>query len=128
MILVYEIIHRSVVPAIRYLIADNLVKKHNLTQRDAAIKLGITQAAISNYLRRTRATAINLSEYNGLRSLINELTITVLNNHPNDPEVIIKFTEICEKLRFNKFLCKFHKELDPNYEIRKCYACNKKLS
>jgi len=49
-----EMIVKQVLPVFRAMVAENLVNKHGLTQTEAASKLGITQAAISQYLREKR--------------------------------------------------------------------------
>ncbi len=45
---------KEIIPAIRALIAKNLCSKYGFTQVEAAKKLGITQAAISQYLSLKR--------------------------------------------------------------------------
>jgi len=49
-----EIIVWEVLPAIRREIAKSLIKNHSLTQREAAKKLGLTEAAVSRYLSGKR--------------------------------------------------------------------------
>jgi hypothetical protein len=125
MIIPYEIIFRSALPTIRFMIARKLVEEHNYTQTEAANKLGITQAAISNYIRRTRAVALNLDNNIKIRQSINEITKILVENSYNKHEITEKFTEICDYLRKNKLLCEFHKRLEPSYETEECQACNK---
>lgn len=48
---------KYILPLFRSLVAKELVNTHNLTQIEAAKKLGTTQAAISQYVRAKRATA-----------------------------------------------------------------------
>lgn len=58
-----ELITKYLLPALRALIAAKLVSKYNLTQIEAAKKMGTTQAAISYYLNSKRgAKAIALLE------------------------------------------------------------------
>lgn len=49
-----EIASKYILPFVRFFFADYLVNKMNLTQVEAAKKLKVTQAAISQYLRRKR--------------------------------------------------------------------------
>ena len=50
-----ETIGKYVLPVFRSLIAEELVHTYNLTQVEAAKRLGTTQAAISQYLNSKRA-------------------------------------------------------------------------
>ncbi len=50
-----EIIGKYALPIFRSMVAKELVQKYNLTQTEAAKKLGTTQAAISQYLSSKRA-------------------------------------------------------------------------
>jgi predicted transcriptional regulator len=51
-----ETIGKYVMPVFRSYIAKELINAHNLTQVQAAQKLGTTQAAISQYINSKRAT------------------------------------------------------------------------
>jgi predicted transcriptional regulator len=125
MILPYEIIHRSVVPAIRYMTAINLIEKHGFTQKEAASKLGVTQAAISNYVRRTRAVAVKIDSVKHVKESVEKLTELLLDGDVNNPEITETFTEICEYMRKKRLLCSFHKKMEPEYTIDKCHACDR---
>jgi len=49
-----EVVVRHLLPALRALIARELVEEHQLSQVAAARRLGITQAAVSQYLTSKR--------------------------------------------------------------------------
>jgi len=125
MLLPQEIIYRSAIPAIRYMIAKRLVEDYGMNQQQAAHILGVTQAAISNYLRRTRAIAINLNDCEEIRVSVEEVTKLLLKGGPDQPEVTEKIVYMCDHLRKNRMLCDFHKRLEPLYKIEKCHACDK---
>ena len=50
-----EIIGKYVLPIFRSMLAKELVQKYNLSQTEAAKKLGTSQAAVSQYLSSKRA-------------------------------------------------------------------------
>ncbi|MEM2760536.1 MAG: helix-turn-helix domain-containing protein [Nitrososphaerales archaeon] len=54
MLLPSEIETRFLIPAGRSLIARELIKKYNFSQENVASLLGITQAAVSNYISGNR--------------------------------------------------------------------------
>ncbi len=125
MILPYEVIYRSAIPAIRYMVAKNLIREHSFTQKEVADKLGVTQAAISNYLRRTRAVALKFDDNRDICRSVDELTEMLLEGNPNRPEVVEKITDICDYIRKHKLLCNFHKKMEPSFETDDCKACDK---
>ena len=127
MLLPYEIIHRSAIPAIRYMIAIRLVEDCGMNQQQAANVLGVTQAAISNYLRRTRAIAVNLNDNKEICESVEEVTELLLEGGPDQPKVREKIVAMCDYLRREKLLCDFHKRMEPLYNVDDCNGCNKSL-
>nr|AAR24480.1 hypothetical conserved protein [uncultured crenarchaeote DeepAnt-EC39] len=51
MLLPAEIESKSLIPALRAILAKDLAKKHNIREDQISKMLGVTQAAISNYFR-----------------------------------------------------------------------------
>jgi predicted transcriptional regulator len=63
-----EEISKSIIPTTRALLVRDLIERHNLSQVDVANRLGITQPAVSQYLRSLRGTGrtkslIKMSDY-----------------------------------------------------------------
>jgi predicted transcriptional regulator len=54
MLLPSEIEAKSLIPAIRSILATKLVEEKHFREEEVAKVLGITQAAVSNYIRGTR--------------------------------------------------------------------------
>ena len=52
-----EIIVWEVLPVIRREFAKNMIENHKLTQKKAAQKLGLTEAAVSRYVSGKRGTS-----------------------------------------------------------------------
>jgi len=57
-----ELIVWYVLPAIRREFARVLVKEFNLTQREAARKLGVTESAVSQYLKSKRGKEMKFNQ------------------------------------------------------------------
>ena len=55
-----EVVVQDILPAVRALVSKELINKHKLTQQKAAEKLGVTQAAISQYSRELRGWRVKL--------------------------------------------------------------------
>ncbi|MBU3905297.1 MAG: XRE family transcriptional regulator [Nanoarchaeota archaeon] len=54
-----EMVSQNTLPAIRALLAMELMEKYELTQGKTALKLGVSQAAVSQYTRARRGSKTN---------------------------------------------------------------------
>jgi len=96
---------KFVIPAVRALIAIQLVRKYNMTQVEAARKLGVTQPAISYYLNSKRGKIVieKIRKNKEIMELIEKLAELVYQEEP--PEEIQKvMCEICAKVKKSKGL------------------------
>ncbi len=57
-----EIFMWNVIPSIRKEIAVILIKEHNMSQREAARALGVSEAAVSQYLKNKRGKMVKFDE------------------------------------------------------------------
>ncbi len=96
-----EIFTKNFLPAIRAIIAEHLIEKHGLTQIEAAKKMGLTQAAISHYLRSKRgAKAYNLiKNHNDILSNIEKLAELIYEGKGTAKEAYEYVCKICESIR-----------------------------
>ncbi|NCO97546.1 MAG: transcriptional regulator, partial [Candidatus Aenigmarchaeota archaeon] len=66
-----EVITSSVLPAVRSIMARELLTTYKMTQQEAADILGITQAAVSQYSRQSRGSKVKMLEsQKGLMKMI----------------------------------------------------------
>ena len=87
------------IPAFRALLAKELVEKRGLSQIEVARKLGITQAAISQYihLKRGRKTIKALNDIPEVRQLISIMAVKITSSKEDEE---LDFTnEICQLCR-----------------------------
>ncbi len=103
-----EIVAKYVLPATRALIVRILIERYGYTQIIAASKLGMTQSAMSRYLTLERGTKIMLSKE--ARNFADKIASDIASNQLSDEEILIKFCEICKKIREKESLCKNHIE------------------
>ena len=123
MLLPAEIETRVSVPAIRALVARKLVKEHHMNQQDIAKALGLTQAAVSNYLRGRRGAGFSEDDLASIDGIITQIC-TLLVSGATNPKIISKFDEACQAIRHNRLLCGIHKQLDPNLDVESCHVCD----
>ncbi len=103
-----EIVIWYVLPSVRSELAKELVKL-GLSQKEAANKLGISEAAISHYIKGKRGKKIDLDKEtrNEVKRIAKEMAASDDNS-----SLILKTCEICIKIRKSELLCKLHKSLD----------------
>jgi predicted transcriptional regulator len=121
MLLPPEVESKLVLPLLRSMIVRKLVKEHGYTQEETAKALGITQAAVSNYLRKARAKAKIWEDNEFLDSATDEIVELIIKNE--NPRVIRKkMYETLLKIRKAGLLCNAHRCLEPNMD-EECDIC-----
>lgn len=95
------------IPMIRKELAEMMIKQFGLSQRETAEKLGITPAAVSQYLSHKRGKNDILDE-----SIVQHLTVSVERIIKNDGEVVVIETcRICRLIQKSKeftIICEGH--------------------
>ncbi len=116
-----ELIVWYILPAIRSSIAESMIKDYNLRQTEVAQKLGITDAAVSQYLSSKRAK-IEIKDPK-IRKQIKETTKRIVNG--GEDNIIIETCKLCDLLKNSKLLANLYKEygdgkVPPNISNLKC--------
>jgi predicted transcriptional regulator len=109
-----EVIVTTILPAIRSIITKELLSNYNLTQKEAADLLGLTQPAISQYYRESRGFKVKLLEkHPKIMKMIDDLTRDIAAERLDAKEIQAKFCFICKLIRKNKLICSLHEEIYP---------------
>ena len=118
-----EVAVKCLLPPVRAMIAKTLTTRHNLTQTEAAKRLGISQPAISLYERKMRGKAINLENDPEITKLIENFADALAKGELPRKSFIQAFCEICKTIRSKGLLCQMHKTFDPAIDVEKCELC-----
>ena len=119
---VFELGYRYLMPSIRRSIAVEL-KERGLTQEEIAKRMRVSNSAVSRYLSMERGTYIDLSEFPDVREMIKELTVNILVNELRDYELQRKILEIALYALSRRYICAFHRSIDPNVDPERCNIC-----
>jgi uncharacterized protein len=128
MISPYEIVAKSALPALRAMVARRLQENYHMTQQQVAKRLGVTQASVSNYARRTRGMMVNLESDNTVAKAADNIAKELSSNAPDQREALRSMTEVLDYIRFNHMMCTLHSDLEPGFQVEGCYACEGNLS
>lgn len=122
-ILPCEVAVKSVVPAVKALMARELVDKHGLKQYDVAEILGISQSAVSKYSGRVRGHVIEVEKVEQLQPLVSTMTLMVMNGDYQRAEFLELFCQACLMIRKTGIVCRFCRKSDQKINIEKCGFC-----
>ena len=123
MILPCEVAVKSVVPAIKALMAKELVDQHGLKQDQVAEILGISQSAVSKYSRKIRGYVIRVDNIQEITPLINGMIILLMNGTHQRTEFMQLFCQTCVAVRKTSLMCMFCEKSDPKIKIQECNFC-----
>ena len=101
-----ELIVWYMLPAIRSAIAESMIKDYKLKQTEVAQRLGVTDAAISQYLSSKRGKIVIKDPK--IKKYIKESTKRIINGKQND--IFVETCKICDILKNTKLLAELYKE------------------
>lgn len=94
-----EIIMWEIVPVIRKELAKILVKEYNFNQKKAAEILGISEAAVSQYINKKRGKKIKLDEKDVKK--IKKIAEHIVKKH-NESTVVKSICNACRTISYKK--------------------------
>jgi len=118
-----EIAVKSVIPAIRACVAKELTQTYKMRQNDVADRLGITQTAISKYVRDVRGHVVRIDQTEEIRSMMNKIVSQAANDKISRTQLTLGFCEVCKMVRRNGIMCELCKRSDPAIDIDLCKVC-----
>lgn len=102
-----ELIVWYVLPSIRRELARELVDKHHLSQAEVARRFGVTDAAISQYLKAKRGTSKeieNSGKYEEFKKEVEQAAVRIMNGS----DIVTETCRICEMVKKSGMLVKVY--------------------
>ncbi len=114
-----------IIPALRKELAKKLVKEKHLTQKRVAKLLGVSEAAVSQYLKDKRGDEVDLSTPE-IQEALNSAVEIVAEHGIENPLVMIKvIQELTKIVKDLKILCDVHKKYGAVDDD--CNVCNENI-
>jgi predicted transcriptional regulator len=107
-----------VIPALRRELAKSFVKDHKMSQKKAAEMLGITEAAISQYLKDKRGGELKFKKIE-----LDEIKKAASKVAKNPEDMMEVLYGLCVYFRNEKVICRMHKCKDKTLP-KNCSACS----
>ena len=126
MLLPAEIESKTLIPALRAILAKKLAQEHDIREDEISKMLGVTQAAISNYIRGTRgdpSLIAKLLQEKQVSVLINELCDHLSSDLAYTPSSLSKFIGLCNYIKSSLLICEIHHNLESNIDEQVCKEC-----
>jgi predicted transcriptional regulator len=126
MLLPSEIEAISVIQAIRAILARKLIKDYDLKEEVVAKVLGITQAAVSNYLRGTRGDnelISKLGTFQEVMRMVDDIARDLSANKAYTPITMAKLIELFNYMRYTYIICDVHHRIESNIDEQVCEQC-----
>lgn len=114
------VVVQYVLPAIRVLIAKELIEKHGLKRVRVAEKMGITPAAVTQYLKEIRGKrAIKIVESSGEAiKVVSKIADGLAKDEASVYDVMADICRACHIILSSGLLCEMHAEILP--ALKKC--------
>lgn len=122
MLLPSEVEAKTIIPALRSLIAKKLVNTYHLPQQKVADLLGITQAAVSNYIREVRGVSTSLMGSEEVQKLVDEIVKAILQG-VDQVTLMKKFNDAVATIKAKRLMCGLHQKLEPDLDVERCNIC-----
>jgi len=117
-----EVAVRTVSPALRALIAQTLLEKHDLKEVEVAQVLGISQSAVSKYNRRVRGTTIPIDVIPEIQTITSKMATMLLTNPVQQMEIMRLFCQACTLIRSKGLMCELCQQ-NQKPTINNCAFC-----
>jgi len=130
MLLPAEIETKTLIPALRAILAKKLMELYNIQEEDISKMLGVTQAAISNYIRGTRGNPELITKLLSIKEvsdMIDEITSNLSTNMAYTPASLSKFIGLCNYIKSSLLICDIHHNLETNIDEAVCKECENML-
>ena len=105
------------IPALRRELAKRMIKDYKLSQKKVAEYLGITESAISQYLKSKRGKEIKFTE--NQKSEIKKVASNIIEKNS---DIMKELYDLCILFRRSKVMCNLHKLHDKRIP-KNCEIC-----
>jgi hypothetical protein len=125
-----EIESKTLIPALRAILAKKLADEHKIREDEISKMLGVTQAAISNYIRGTRGDPKLIQKLvtdEQVSQMLKELSDRLASDMAYTPSSLARFISLCNYIKSSLLICEIHHNLESNIDEAICKECENML-
>jgi len=123
LILPCEVGVKTVLPAVKAIMARSIVEKHGLNEKQTADLLGLSQSAVSRYVGRGRGNLLNIEGTPEVLALIDQMVNHLIKAPDNKTEILKLFCQTCTTIREKGLMCPTCQKQMPREWAEKCFFC-----
>ena len=130
MLLPAEIESKTLIPALRAILAKTLAEKHEIREDQISKMLGVTQAAVSNYIRGTRGDPELIKKLvaeEQVFEMISEISTDLASDRAYSPSSLSKFIGLCNYIKSSLLICVIHHNFESDIDEAVCKECENML-
>jgi predicted transcriptional regulator len=115
---------KTILPAVKAIMARNIVENHGFKEKETATLLGLSQSAVSRYMTRDRGNNLNEIENTvEVKLLIDQMVTYVVKEPSKKIEVMELFCQTCKAIREKGLMCSLcRKEMSKEW-AEACVFC-----
>jgi len=125
-----EIESKTLIPALRAILAKKLSQSHNIREDKISKMLGVTQAAVSNYIRGVRGDPQLIEKLlaeEQIAQMLNELCNNLASDMAYTPSSLSQFIGLCNYIKSSLLICDIHHNLESDIDEKVCKECESML-
>jgi predicted transcriptional regulator len=123
LILPCEVGVKTVLPAVKAIMARSIVENHGLNEKQTADLLGLSQSAVSRYISRERGNLLNIEGTPEVLALIDQMVTHLIKVPDNKKEILNLFCQTCTTIREKGLMCPACQKEMPQALAEKCLFC-----
>lgn len=123
LILPCEVGVKTVLPAVKAIMARSIVEKHGLNEKQTADLLGLSQSAVSRYISRERGNLLNIEGTTEVLDLIDQMVTHLIKVPDNKREILKLFCQTCTTIREKGLMCPACQKEMPQAWAENCLFC-----
>jgi predicted transcriptional regulator len=120
------IVVQYILPSLRGAIASRLIDELGLSKSEAAMKMDVTPAAITQYLNKSRGnmSADVMKNSDRVGKMISDIAIDLAKNETPSDIQLLKLCRACKAIRTEGLICELHKEAMPSLKELEVCTCS----
>jgi predicted transcriptional regulator len=114
---------KTVLPAVKAIMARQIVEKHGLNEQKTADLLGLSQSAVSRYVGRERGNLLAIEDSTEILALITQMVSSLITEPSNKAAILKLFCQTCQAVREKGLMCPNCQKEMPRDWAEKCFFC-----